>query len=264
MKKLLSILLFVLLLLCGCRSGNVHKNKNSEVVIALLDTGVSSSAVISSHLRTGYNYVTESDNTEDQINHGTAVASIILGSESAEIEPLSPNAYVVPLVIVTKVDGKTTAASTDTLAKAIRESVDIYGADIINVSLGIQTENKALSDAIDYAEKMGVLVVAAVGNGGKDSNPYYPASYETVLAVGSCDKNGHESDFSQTGADVLAQGEDILLASRNGQKYGTKGTSYATGFVSATAANYLSENPSVTTTKLRDYLKMQQYFQKNN
>lgn len=263
MKKLLSILC-VFLLLCGCRSGNANKNKSSEVVIALLDTGVSSSAVISSHLRTGYNYVTESNDTEDQINHGTAVASIILGSESAEIEPLSPNAYVVPLVIVTKVDGKTAAASPDTLAKAIRESVDVYGADIINVSLGIQTENKALSEAIDYAEEMGVLVVAAVGNDGKDGNPYYPASYETVLAVGSCDKNGHESDFSQIGADVLAQGEDILLASRNGQKYGTKGTSYATGFVSAAAANFLSENPSVTTAELRDYLKTQQYFQNIN
>lgn len=263
MKKLLSILC-VFLLLCGCRSGNVNKNKRPEVVIVLLDTGVSSSAVISSHLRRGYNYVTESDNTEDQINHGTAIASIILGSESAEIEPLSPNAYVVPLVIVTKVNGKTAAASPDTLAKAIREGVDVYGADIINVSLGVQAENKALSDAINYAENMGVLVVAAVGNGGKDSNPYYPASYETVLAVGSCDKNGHESDFSQTGADVLAQGEDILLASRNGKKYGTKGTSYATGFVSSVAANYLSENPSATTAQLRDYLKMQQYFQNSN
>ncbi len=260
MKKLLSIFC-VLLLLCGCKSGNANKNANSEVVIALLDTGVSSSAIPGSHLRTGFNYVTDSEDTQDQINHGTAVASVILGCESAEIAPLSPDAYVVPLVIVTKVDGKIAAASPDTLARAIRDSVDRYGADIINVSLGIQTENHALSDAIEYAEQMGVLVVAAVGNDGKEGRPYYPASYETVLAIGSCDRNGGESDFSQTGADVLAQGEDLLLASRSGQKYGTRGTSYATGFVCAAAANYLSEDPSVTMTKLRDTLKVQQYFQ---
>ena len=36
--------------------------------------------------------------------------------------------------------------------------------------------------------------------------------------------------------DILAPGEDIWLASRNGKTYGAKGTSYATGFVSATAA----------------------------
>ena len=138
--------------------------------------------------------------------------------------------------------------------------MDIYGADIINVSLGLQKDNKALSSAIAYAEKKGVLVVAAAGNDGKDGKPYYPAHYKTVFAVGSCDKDGNESDFSQTGADVLAPGEDILLASRNGQKYGARGTSFASGFVAAAAANYLSENPSSTTAELRDYLKNQQYY----
>lgn len=259
MKKLLPVLCAILIL-CGCKPGNVKKNADSEIVIALLDTGVYSSAVESRHLRSGYNYVTESDDTEDKLNHGTAVASVILGSESTEVKPHSPGAFLVPLVIVTKVDGKTVAASPDTLAKAIRDSVDIYGADIINVSLGIQSDNKALADAVKYAEKKGVLVVAAVGNDGKNGKPYYPAHYKTVLAVGSCDKDGNESDFSQTGADVLAPGEDILLASRNGQKYGVRGTSFASAFVSAAAANYLLEQPHTKTTELLNYLKKQQYF----
>lgn len=152
MKKLLPVLCAILIL-CGCKPGNVKKNADSEIVIALLDTGVYSSAVESRNLRSGYNYVTESDDTEDKLNHGTAVASVILGSESTEVKPHSPGAFLVPLVIVTKVDGKTVAASPDTLAKAIRDSVDIYGADIINVSLGIQSDNKALADAVKYAEK---------------------------------------------------------------------------------------------------------------
>ena len=46
------------------------------------------------------------------------------------------------------------------------------------------------------------------------------------------------SSFTQQNGtvDILAPGEDIWLASRNGKTYGAKGTSYATGFVSATAA----------------------------
>lgn len=257
MKKLFA-LFCLLLLLCGCSAK--YKNQDDEIVIALLDSGVSASAVESSHLREGYNYITGTNDTEDILNHGTAVASILLGSDIAEVKSEAPDAFVVPLVIVTEVDGKTTPASIETLAKAIRDSVDVYRADIINVSLGVQTDNTVLYEAVTYAEKNGVLVISAVGNDGKNGKPYYPAAYYTVLSVGSHDKNGNVSDFSQDGADVLAQGEDILLASKNGRKYGTKGTSYATGFVSATAANYLKEHPKSTPSELRNYLKTQQNF----
>lgn len=259
MKKIIS-LLCILLLLGGCKAENM--NHDSKIVIALLDSGVSSSAIPSEHLLSGYNYVCDSDETEDLLSHGTAVASIILGCDSADVEPLAPNAYVVPLVIATMQDSKIVPVSLETLAKAVRDSVDIYQADIINMSLGIQNDNKLLLEAVEYAEKKGVLVVSSVGNDGTEGKPYYPASYDTVLSVGSHDKNGRESAFSQKGADVLAQGEDIILASRKGKKYGTKGTSYATGFVSAKAAVYLAEHPAVSMDELRSYLKTQQYYQK--
>lgn len=222
------------------------------VVIALLDTGVSSTAITSDKLLSGYNYVTNEPDTEDKINHGTAVASIISGCESAGIEAKAKEAYIVPLVVVTKENGKVVSASTEDLARAIYDSVDKYNADIINVSLGVLNPSQELYDAIKYAYEKGVLVVSAVGNDGKGGNPYYPAAYDETLAVGSCDENGDESDFSQNGADVLAMGEDIWLASRNGKTYGARGTSYATGFVTATAAKLLLEDKDLTLQELRE------------
>jgi subtilisin family serine protease len=46
--------------------------------------------------------------------------------------------------------------------------------------------------------------------------------------------------------DILAPGEDIWLASRNGKTYGAKGTSYATGYVSAAAALVWNDNLNLT------------------
>lgn len=54
MKKIIS-LLCILFLLCGCKAENM--NHDSKIVIALLDSGVSSSAIQSEHLLSGYNYV---------------------------------------------------------------------------------------------------------------------------------------------------------------------------------------------------------------
>ena len=241
--------------LCGCGKEPQVSQKPQipeGVVIALLDTGVSSTAITSDHLLTGYNYVEDNTDTEDRINHGTAVTSVILGCESAGVEAIAPNAYVVPLVVLTKVDGQEVSVSTEVLAKAIREAVDLYDADIINISLGIQKDDATLKAAVEYATQQGVLVVSAVGNGGKEGMPYYPASYDCVIAVGSHDENGEESSFSQPGADVLAPGEDIWLASRNGVKYGTRGTSYATSFISAEAANLLLQDETLSLEELKN------------
>ena len=226
------------------------------VVIALVDTGVSTAAIDPERLLPGHNYVTDSEDTEDRINHGTAVASIIVGCGSAEVEGLAPRTYLVPLVVTDKVEGEVKSVAPDVLAQAIRDAVDLYGADVINVSLGVKKDADELRQAVAYAEKQGAVVVSAVGNEGKDEARYYPAAYDTVLAVGSHDRDGEVSAFSQQNgtADILAPGEDIWLASRNGVTYGARGTSYATAYVSAAAALLLEQAPGLTPQEVRQRL----------
>lgn len=242
MKKLIAILLLIAVLcLSGCTAQQPDEQPpvtREKVVIALLDTGVSTTAIQSGSLLKGHNYVTGTEDTEDRINHGTAVASVILGCESAEVIGIAPGVALVPLVVADKVDGETKSVTPDVLAQAIRDSVDKYGACIVSVSLGIKKDDAAVREAVAYIQKQGALVICAAGNEGDSKDLYYPAAYDGVLTVGSHDKDLKVSSFTQQNGtvDILAPGEDIWLASRNGKTYGAKGTSYATGFVSATAA----------------------------
>ena len=242
MKKLIAILLLIAALcLSGCTAQQPDEQppaNREKVVIALLDTGVSTTAIQSGSLLKGHNYVTGTDDTEDRINHGTAVASVILGCESAEVVGIAPDIALVPLVVADKLDGETKSVTPDVLAQAIRDSVDKYGACIVSVSLGIKKDDAAVREAVAYVQNQGALVICAAGNEGDSKDLYYPAAYDGVLTVGSHDKDLKVSNFTQQNGtvDILAPGEDIWLASRNGKTYGAKGTSYATGFVSATAA----------------------------
>lgn len=246
MKKILFLIL-ITFLLTGCASHEESSisPERKDIIIALLDTGVSTTAIKSENLLPGWNYVTESDDTEDRINHGTAVTSVILGCESANIIGNAPDSKIVPIVVTDKVDGEQKSIKTETLAVAVRDSVDKYGASVINIGIGIKKDVPALKEAIEYVQKKGALVIAASGNSGS-TELYYPAAYDGVVGVGSHDKNLNVSSFTQKNetVDILAPGEDIWLASRKGKTYGAKGTSYSSSYVSAAASLIWENNPN--------------------
>jgi len=235
--KIILFLCFLLAGLSGC-AAEPQTSQYDVPVIALLDTGVSTTAIPSESLLPGWNYVLDSDDTEDRLNHGTAVTSVILGCDSAGVEGLAEgNCLVVPLVVA----DESGSIPPETLAQAICDSVDTYGANIINISLGIKKDVPEVREAVAYAEEQGALVVSAVGNEGESED---------------LDKRGKVSDFSQKNgtAEILAPGEDIWLASKNGNTYGARGTSYATAFASAAAANILAADPSLTPAQVRELL----------
>lgn len=256
MKRILPWLL-IILLLSGCseQSSNATPPQYDKIVIAMLDTGISTTAIDGAFLLPGYNYVTSTEDTEDRINHGTATASIIVGCESADVAGCYAEVLLLPLVVTDKVDGEVKSVSSEVLAQAIRDAVDVYGANIINVSLGIQKDHDKVRNAVAYALGKGVPVISAVGNDG-DESLYYPAAYDGVLGVGSHNDEGEASKFSQKNetVDLLAPGEDIWLASRNGATYGAKGTSYAAAYVSAAVAWILQDDPTLTVDQVSQKL----------
>lgn len=269
MKKILIVLTGMIFLLSGCAeksnissipeidSVEIDSDEIDSVVIALLDTGISKVAIDEHSILEGYNYVEGTKDTKDKINHGTAVASVIVGSAPAKIEGIASEALVVPLVVLTKdEDGNLQSITPEVLAQAVYDSVDKYGADIINISLGIKKDMPKVKEAVTYANKQGVLVISAVGNDGEDEEYYYPAAYESVLAIGSHDDKGELSDFSQQNgtADLLAPGEDIWLASKNGKTYGARGTSFSTAYAAAAAARLLIKSPGLSPEEIRTIL----------
>ncbi|MBV1758753.1 MAG: S8 family serine peptidase [Dethiosulfatibacter sp.] len=231
---------------------------DDSIRIAIIDTGISTQALNSEQIAQGKNYILPEAGTEDKINHGTAIASLIIGKPDRGLEGAYPEATLVPLVYIS-LDGKSLVkGDADMIAQMIYDAVDLFSCRVINLSAGVLIDSKELKHACEYAEKKGVVIVSAVGNDhvSDPQNIYYPAAYDTVIGVGSLDAEGEVSKFSQqnTSVALVASGEDLWVARASGRMTHVSGTSYASAFVSAAAAMILAENPDLTPADVRSIL----------
>ena len=203
LKRIIASILFLILtavsVLPAWATG--EKSTAPSVRIAVIDTGIAVSRLDSSKVLEGKNYIT-GGSTTDLVGHGTRIASIILGADDGKVklEGSAPEALLVPLVYSTKLpSGVPIAGGAEMIAECIRDAVDVYDCKIICVSSGVIENNTALEEAVIYADKMGTVVIAAVGNDNIRATEriFYPAAYETVISVGSVDSDMRISDFSQ-------------------------------------------------------------------
>ena len=209
-----------------------------SVKVAVIDTGFSPLCIPAESILEGKNYLYPERSCDDTYGHGTAVASIILR--------YAPEALLVPLVSNAYEDGKITRVDNTTLARMIRDAVDVYDCDIINISAGLVLDKDVVREAVDYAEEKDVLVVASVGNDYElnGSLPYYPAAYDTVLAVGALNEEGTAiADFSQRGewVDVYCIGENVTIGTLSGNTRTSDGTSYSAAKITALAVKIMQE-----------------------
>ena len=179
--------------------------------------------------------------------HGTHVASLLFGQPESGLTGLIPRCTGrVEPVFGNSGDGGPVRASQTELARAIHRALD-WGASVINISAGELGEapqaEPHLSSAVEAAREAGALVVAAAGNQGC-ACLNLPASLPGVLAVGSLDREGWPSAFSNWGLDyarhgILAPGENLLGAAAGGARR-LSGTSQAAAVISGVAALLLS------------------------
>lgn len=160
------------------------------------------------------------DGTRDCAGHGTGVASIIAAGEDAGVafRGLAPGVRILPVrvseqqVVEGRESGRTVSAAG--FARAVRWAVD-HDADVLNLSVVLYADDPDVRDAIDYAVRRDVIVVAAAGNLHDSGDPLpYPAAYDGVLGVGAVTPTGTRATFSQTGTyvDLVAPGSDVLMA----------------------------------------------------
>lgn len=244
-KAKLYIILIITLLITGfvtaCTERQAGKTATADkkIRVAVVDTGFSDKSIPDGSIAGGKNYIVESMGTDDTYGHGTAVASIILENV--------PDAELVALVSSVYDHGKLTQVDADTFAMIIMDAVDVYECDVINVSAGFAADVETVRQAVDYAKEKGVVIVAAAGNDYQD-NPdakYYPAAYESVIAVGSMNENKTSiSDFSQRGewVDIYECGENITVKTLSGNERIVSGTSYSAAIVTAKVCKILEEN----------------------
>lgn len=193
----------------------------------------------------GWNFVNDNPGVMDDHGHGTHIAGII-GAGSSGVAPR------VSLMILKYYDDTTSGEQNlSNTVRAIYYAVDM-GAKIINYSGGGILRSREEETALAWAARKGVLVVAAAGNEGLNSDffHFYPADYDlpNILSVTALDRHGQlltVSNFGASTVDIAAPGKNIHSTLPGGQHGFMTGTSQATAFATGLAALIMSHSPNL-------------------
>ena len=206
----------------------------------------------------GWNFDSNNNNTLDVHSHGTHVAGTIAALNNGfGVTGIAHNAQIMPV----KVLGDDGSGSYESVANGIRYAAD-NGAQVINMSLGGDTDNSLLRSAVEYAASKGVIVVMAAGNDGDSTTMgHYPAAYATDwgIAVGAVDQNSSMAYFSNRSGIfpltyVTAPGVSVYSTVPNNSYDSKSGTSMATPHVAGVVALMLSANPELTESEVYEIL----------
>ncbi len=192
---------------------------------------------------TGYDYIDDDEVPDDQNGHGTHIAGVIHHLLNQQGTPSAVS------FDIRKTHDALGRGFISNLIPAILDAVN-EGANILNFSFSYQNKNvnttgKPLKLAVDYAEQMGAMVVAAAGNTNENNDSdtiiSFPASYpnSNILSVASisCKDNklSNFSSYGQYAVDVALLGENIPGPGLNGTIAYQSGTSFASANMTALA-----------------------------
>jgi subtilisin family serine protease len=215
----------------------VHSSKytGKGIKIAVLDTGIDyRHSDLSPNYVGGYDFINDDDDPMDDNGHGTHVAGIIAAARNgAGVLGVAPESELYGI----KVSDSRGKGSFGGLVKGINWAIE-NDIDIVTMSITGKGGTKALQKAVELAyEEHGLILVAAIGNGGS-GDVLFPAAYDEVIGVGSVTEDNEKSSFSRVGEEVelVAPGSDIKSAAIGGKYRTTSGTSMATPFVTGAAA----------------------------
>ncbi|MBE3636961.1 S8 family serine peptidase [Mangrovicoccus algicola] len=206
----------------------------------------------------GYDFVQNDARPMDGHSHGTHVAGTIaaVAGNGIGLAGVAPEAELMAVRILGD-DG------TGSVFDAIRgiEYAALAGARIANCSWGGSSFPAALADAVRLARTEGMTVIAAAGNGARntDADPHYPASLPasnvvSVAATTAADRLAEFSNYGIATVDVAAPGAQIL-STLPGAGYGyMSGTSMAAPHVAGIAALILARDPLMRPEELRQRL----------
>jgi subtilisin family serine protease len=195
------------------------------------------------------------------LQHGTFVAGMLWARREASAPAICPGcSFLVRPIFDGTVDLAlgTPAAPPHVLADAVVDCVD-SGAHVVNISAGfaMPTPNadSDLDEALSYAARHGVLIVAAAGNQGSVATSAI-TRHPGVIPVSACDLTGRPMSVTNLSAAVgrrglAAPGARIPGLGADGDPVSWSGTSVATPFVTGAIALLWSEFPTASSGEVK-------------
>jgi hypothetical protein len=188
--------------------------------------------------------------------HGTAVASLIGATENGV-----GIVGVYPQALVQSWDsaiGAGTQLDTSEIVKGVLAAA-AGGPGVINLSLGGNSFEVVIQQAIATAISKGLLVVAAAGNDGDAGNPLtYPSSLPHVLTVAATDEQNQVPFFSSQSrfVDLAAPGQDMMVASALDASWQQEdGTSFSSPLVAGAADWVWTVRPDLDASQLFEVMR---------
>jgi hypothetical protein len=182
--------------------------------------------------------------------HGTHIASIVTNIAKAAYGDAASD-YIRIMPVKSLSDSAQYTYIKDGYP-GIRYAIDA-GANIIICAWGVGHITAEQSAILREAADKGILVVSASGNLPQELDQF-PAAFESVLAVGSIERDGSKTIKSNYGqfVDISAPGSGIRGASSaSDDAYEEKdGTSFSTAMVATGAALVKLNNPRLTATEI--------------
>lgn len=185
------------------------------------------------------------DKFSDNKGHGTGIVSIISNNS-----PLSK-------IIIVKIESFDNGLSEDLLVEAIQYLTNHTDAQILNISMGINTNSPSsqLKEACQSAFDKGVIIVASAYY--KHDNLCFPANFKTVFGIGSGIVKSKDS-FRFLGADsfvnILAKGGFQRVAIPDNKYQFSTGTSLATAHFTGIIAEAYQKGEWNTRDQLNEWI----------
>lgn len=193
--------------------------------------------------------------------HGTFVAGILCARRESAAPAICPGCTLLlrPIFAETlSAKEHLPSATPAELAEAIIECIGA-GARAINMSLSLtypsSRSEQELEEALDYAARRGVIVVAAAGNQATIGSSII-TRHPWVIAVVACGIEGRPLRESNLGGSIgrqglRAPGEAITSLGVDGQTLMSRGTSIAAPFVTGAIALLWSQFPTAHAAQIK-------------
>ena len=241
----------VQIMICTLDSG--VNMQHEELLGRLIDPAVSFPEVTA-------DIVHHDTSIEDNHGHGTAMAGLVSAAfdNGRSVVGGAPGCSQLPIKITDDYSSDFTIANVIEGGYLARQ----LGVDILSMSFTIWEASPAVQAMLQDLDDAGMLLLAAAGNDGTESDNY-PAGFPEVISVASTDIGDGRSSFSNDGpgVELAAPGRDLRICGNQFNSgalaYSIQfGTSLSTPLVAAAAGLQWSAHPELTTAELRSQLAL--------